>query len=139
WHRQPAPGGSVFPEAPRRPLVVTAATVPRERLCAIEAVADVAVLDASPLDLQAVWRLLFEAYGVRRLLSEGGPRFNHGCLKEGLVDEIFWTVAPRIAGSSHNLTMVSGPTLLHPMARLELVSAYCHENELFLRWRLVEP
>src|SRR5690606_31488003 len=106
---------------------------------AIEAVADVAVLDASPLDLQAVWRLLFEAYGVRRLLSEGGPRFNHGCLKEGLVDEIFWTVAPRIAGSSHDLTMVSGPALLQPMPRLELVSAYCHENELFLRWRLVEP
>ncbi|MFO7311521.1 MAG: dihydrofolate reductase family protein [Bacillota bacterium] len=128
-----------FQKAPRRPLVVTAATVPRERLSAIEAVADVAVLDASPLDLQAVWRLLFEAYGVRRLLSEGGPRFNHGCLKEGLVDEIFWTVAPRIAGSSHDLTMVSGPALLQPMPRLELVSAYCHENELFLRWRLVEP
>lgn len=127
-----------FRQAPRRPLVIAAATVSRERKAAIEAVADVAVLDTAPLDLQAVWRLLYDAYGVRRLLSEGGARFNHACIKAGLLDDIFWTVAPRIAGSSHDLTMVSGPGILQPMPRLELVSAYLHENELFLRWRLVE-
>ncbi len=124
-----------FQKAPRRPLVIAAASVPEERLRRIAGVADVAVMDGSPLDLAAAWRLLYEAYGVRRLLSEGGPRFNHACLAAGLLDELFCTVAPRIAGSAADLTMVSGPSVIEPMPRLELVSAYCHESELYLRWR----
>ncbi|HEY8417869.1 MAG TPA: dihydrofolate reductase family protein [Limnochordales bacterium] len=127
-----------FHSAPRRPLVIASPAAPADHIAALRERAEVVVMDEHPLDLAAVWRLLYETYGVRRLLSEGGAHLNHACLEAGLLDEIFWTVAPRVAGSSHDLTMVEGPAVLQPIPRLELVSAYCHESELFLRYRRVD-
>jgi len=126
-----------FHRTPRRPLVIVSAAAPADHVAALREQAEVVVMDQHPLDLAAVWRLLYEAYNVRRLLSEGGAHLNHACLAKGLLDEIFWTVAPRVAGSSHDLTMVEGPAVLQPLPSLELVSAYCHEHELFLRYRLI--
>lgn len=128
-----------FQDAPRPPVVIASPRTPADRLAALRDVADVIVADRHPIDLAAVWRLLHDTYGVRRLLSEGGAHLNHACLAAGLVDELFWTVAPRVGGASHDLTMVEGPAVLQPMPRLELVSAYCHDHELFLRYRRVSP
>ncbi|MBO8141306.1 MAG: RibD family protein [Firmicutes bacterium] len=124
-----------FQGAPRRPLVIAASTVPLDKLAALRKAADVHVVSGPRVDIPSAFRLLYETYGVRRLLSEGGPRFNQDCLAAGLLDEIFWTLTPRIAGGSRDLTMVEGPGVLAPMPRLALVSAYCHEHELFLRYR----
>ena len=87
-------------------------------------------------DLVQGLRRLRENYGIRRLLLEGGPRLNYMFLREGLVDELFWTVAPKIAGTSHDLTLAEGPSLLLPLPRLQLVSLFQHGDELFLRYRV---
>ena len=43
-------------------------------------------------------RALRSDYGVRSVLCEGGPHLNSSLLREGLVDELFLCVSPRIAG-----------------------------------------
>jgi riboflavin biosynthesis pyrimidine reductase len=43
-------------------------------------------------------RLLYDAYGVKLLLHEGGPRLFASFLGEHLIDELFLTVAPQIVG-----------------------------------------
>ena len=42
--------------------------------------------------------LLYEAYGVKWLLHEGGPMLFAPFLQDGLVDELFLTIAPQIVG-----------------------------------------
>lgn len=50
---------------------------------------------SNPRDMLA---LLFDRYGVKLLLHEGGPILFSSFLRGDLVDELFLTVAPQIAG-----------------------------------------
>ena len=51
-----------------------------------------------------------------RLLSEGGPTLNQRLLDPGLIDELFWTVAPKLAGGCGpgSLTRASQPSRSAP-------------------------
>ena len=40
------------------------------------------------------------ARGIRALLCEGGPTLNRALLAAGVVDELFLTLAPLLAGNS---------------------------------------
>jgi 2,5-diamino-6-(ribosylamino)-4(3H)-pyrimidinone 5'-phosphate reductase len=73
--------------------------------------------------------------GVRRILCEGGPTLNVALFEAGLVDEIFFTLAPRIAGGDNPLTIVHGGAF--GSIPLELVSLERHGSELFLRYRVL--
>jgi 5-amino-6-(5-phosphoribosylamino)uracil reductase len=75
------------------------------------------------------------AEGVRSLLCEGGPHLNATLFAEGLVDELFLTVAPTIAGAGESLTIVEGHAL--PEA-IDLVLLTVHEADghLFFRYRV---
>jgi len=73
------------------------------------------------VDLVDAMRLLRTEHGVRSLLSEGGPTLHSELLAAGLVDELFITRSPRIAGGA-------GPGLF---AGLEV-----HTHELDLAWLL---
>lgn len=126
-----------FQTAPRRPLVLLTKRTPPARLARLYDVAHVEFIGEDTVDFPAAWRLLYEKYDVKRLLCEGGPRLNQDCLAADVLDELFWTVAPRIAGGSMDLTMVEGHGLLQPMPRLQLVHAYVHNSELFLRYRRI--
>jgi riboflavin-specific deaminase-like protein len=88
-------------------------------------------------DVRAVMRVLADEFGVRRLACEGGPTINFPLVVEGIADELFLTVAPKIAGGAAALTIVAGHELPMPdIPRLELVSAHLAASELFLRYRL---
>src|SRR5205085_4814330 len=54
--------------------------------------------------LPAALRTLREEYGLRSLLCEGGPTLNATLFAEDLVDELFLTVAPAVAGAGESLT-----------------------------------
>jgi 2,5-diamino-6-(ribosylamino)-4(3H)-pyrimidinone 5'-phosphate reductase len=71
--------------------------------------------------------------GARRVLCEGGPTLNSALFAAQLIDEIYLTVAPRLAGGADPLTLVKGPRI-DPMLRLQLRSLVEHEGELFLRY-----
>lgn len=127
-------GAPIFQNPSRRPLVI----MPEDKLLppALRDVADVWQIGRDSVDLPAALARLREEKHIHRLLSEGGPRLNWEFLRRDLLDELFWTVAPKIAGAAFDLTLVHGPVPLHPMPELELVSAYADNNELFLRYRL---
>ena len=79
-------------------------------------------------------RKLRHDHGVRTVLCEGGPVLNGGLLREGLVDELFLSVAPKLAGDS-GPTVVSGPPL-DGTVEMELLTVMEAGGQLFLRYRL---
>lgn len=87
-----------------------------------------------PSPLEALRRARAE-HGVRSVLCEGGPTLNAGLLRAGLVDELFLSVAPKLAGGAEAPTIVAGTALPEP-AELELVWMLERHGELFTRWRL---
>jgi riboflavin biosynthesis pyrimidine reductase len=91
------------------------------------------------VDARAVVDFL-RSRGHERILSEAGPTLFGSLASAGLVDELFLTVSPLLAGRSTlepNLGLVEGASLL-PSRRLggQLLSARLHGSHLFLRYRL---
>jgi riboflavin biosynthesis pyrimidine reductase len=77
--------------------------------------------------------------GVRWLLAEGGPALNASLLREGLLDELFLTVAPRLVGGAERALVASADTPPEARRSLTLLSAHAHESELFLRYAVNRP
>jgi riboflavin-specific deaminase-like protein len=91
--------------------------------------------EAEPgLVLAPLLKQLRSDYGVRSVLCEGGPALNEGLLREGLVDELWLALAPKLA-AGEALTVVTGEAL-RPTVELELVSVFESESHLFMRYRV---
>ena len=71
--------------------------------------------------------------GIRSLLCEGGPHLNSSLFAANLVDELFLTVAPTVAGPGESLTIVEGIALPDAVG-LELLTIHEAEGHLFLRY-----
>jgi riboflavin-specific deaminase-like protein len=95
--------------------------------------AQVEYLRSSPVDLAGALAQLRDTHGVRSILCEGGPSLNATLFAEGLVDELFLTTVPKIAGGAGALTIVGAAPLDEPLdARLEWLLE--HGGELFARY-----
>lgn len=83
------------------------------------------------IDLAAALATLRRDHGIRALLCEGGPRLHSELQAGGMVDELFLTVAPKLAGA--------GPSILEgelaAVADLDLAWLLESEGELFSRYR----
>jgi riboflavin-specific deaminase-like protein len=93
---------------------------------------------AELLDLPAALSELHARFGVRTILCEGGPHLNGQLLAAGLVDELFLSLGPKLAGgacAAKPPRIVCGPEL-HPPVELELLSALHSESQLLLRYRV---
>ena len=86
------------------------------------------------LALRPLMRVLRDRHGVGTVMCEGGPRLHAALLSEGLVDELFLSLAPKLAGGAEP-TIVSGPALEPPL-EMDLVSVLHAGVHLFLRYRL---
>jgi riboflavin biosynthesis pyrimidine reductase len=92
-------------------------------------------LDPAELTLTTALRRLRAEHGVRSLLCEGGPTLMSALLGERLVDELFLTLAPQLAGGGSAPTMTGGAALPEP-AELELVWALERAGSLYLRYAI---
>ncbi len=87
------------------------------------------------LDLARALATLHEERGVRAVLCEGGPHLHANLVAAGLVDEMFVTLAPKLA-------LNEGPGLLEDgfgdrgAIELELVWLLAEGGELFARYRV---
>ncbi len=85
------------------------------------------------VDLARALAWLKEERAIRSVLCEGGPHL-HGQLQcEGLVDELFLTLAPKLAGGDER-SILSAP--LEDPVGLELAWLLEAESELFCRYRV---
>ncbi len=76
--------------------------------------------------------------GHRSILSEAGPHTFGSFLAAGLVDELFLTLSPSLAGDagpSSRLRLVEGADLV-PLVQLRPLSIRRHEAHVFLRYEL---
>jgi riboflavin biosynthesis pyrimidine reductase len=89
------------------------------------------------LDLPAALRELQERFGVRTLLCEGGPHLNSRLLGAGLVDELFLSLSPKLAGDASDglapLRIVAGAEF-DPPIELELLGVRESDSQLFLSY-----
>ncbi|MBK5110326.1 MAG: dihydrofolate reductase family protein [Thermoleophilia bacterium] len=83
-----------------------------------------------------VLRHLRQERGIRALLCEGGPHLFGQLAAENLVDELFLTITPTLAGGEAP-RIIEG-SLEAPLG-LELLSLAEAEGELFARYRLPGP
>jgi riboflavin biosynthesis pyrimidine reductase len=135
-------GGSFDPTHPalEHPAIVltTDRAAAELRACVPSASEVVAVNDGDRVDLPRACTYLRER-GHSLILSEGGPTLFGSLLASSLVDELFLTISPLLAGRAvrPRLPLVEGIELLpDTTAPLRLLSARRHENHLFLRHRL---
>lgn len=87
------------------------------------------------LDLALAMRRIHDEHGVGTLLCEGGPHLAAQLVQHGLVDELFLSLAPKLAGGQESLRILAGAEI-DPPQQLELIALYEHESSLFLRYRL---
>ena len=89
---------------------------------------------ADQVDLVAALAFLRRERGIRALLCEGGPRLHAQLIEAGLIDELFVTHAPKVAGGE-GPTLVAGlpegDRLLEPTWLLREPDT----GELFARYR----
>ena len=129
------PDHAVFdtpPGAPRT-IVVTCAQAPAGRLARLGDRADVIVAGDEAVDL-ALARAALAERGLRRILSEGGPRLLTTLLAASVADELCLTVAPLLAGPGSG-RIVSGPALAAPVTG-RITSLLEEDGALFYRFGL---
>lgn len=106
---------------------------------------EVLILDTSggAIAPAAMVNALYTTCGVRLLLHEGGPTLYGEFIAAGLVDELFLTLAPQIAGSKPEQprpTMVWGTEFLPGTAPwVRIVSAKQSGDHLYLRYARRDP
>ena len=83
-------------------LVIATTTAGKKHAQTLEANGAVDILDLGEhtADLHRLVDILYQEYGIRHLLCEGGPRVFAGMLDAGLVDEEFVTLCPTFIGRS---------------------------------------
>jgi riboflavin biosynthesis pyrimidine reductase len=91
-----------------------------------------------PLELGAALKELHDRFGARTLLCEGGPHLNSELLSSGLVDELFLSLSPTLAGGEMikgdpPLRIVAGAEF-DPPVELELLAVAESDSQLFLRY-----
>jgi riboflavin biosynthesis pyrimidine reductase len=109
-------------------LIFTASeTEPPETAASIEVVRHEGAVNL----VEAMWHLRHER-GVRALLCEGGPHIHEQMQADGLVDDLFLTIAPKLSGGEAP-RILEGP--LPDVVDLELAWLLEEDGELFARYR----
>ncbi len=104
----------------------TIALVPATRLARFETlrsdaeIVEVGTGDGDALDLHAAMRALCER-GIFSLLCEGGPRLAASLLAAGLVDRIYWAIAPRFLSGATAVPVLAGSSMTGISVRIDRV------------------
>jgi riboflavin-specific deaminase-like protein len=126
------PINQVFADAPVRPLVITHAAAPPDRMEALGKVADVIVCGETDVDLQLVVAALAER-GLPQILCEGGPHLLGALTDADLVDEMDLSLSPLLVGPGAG-RITAGP--FDTVARRYVLRSVlgAEDGSLFLRY-----
>jgi riboflavin biosynthesis pyrimidine reductase len=124
----------LFTEPEARIVVFTCGEVD---VRATEAQVEVVLMDPDQITFAAVLSHLRAMHDVRALLCEGGPRVFSALAREGAFDQLFLTVAPKLAGGGNERFITTGPELPDP-ASMGLEGVLERDGTLFLRYSLTK-
>jgi len=117
-------------------LIFAGSRTSQQNLAKLSELATIRTVTAtSAPEPEKILETLSEEFGVRRLLIEGGPSVNRSFIEARLVDELFLTLAPKIAGGDQR-SLVEGEPLPQDTTSPNLVSIYLSNSEIYLRYRL---
>jgi riboflavin biosynthesis pyrimidine reductase len=122
------------------PVVIATTTAGAERVAKIPNATVRVVADRAPLPSRALVALALRESGGGRILTEGGPTLLGRFLEDAAVDELFLTIAPRLAGRSgehRRIALVEG-VAFRPEASPHgaLLSLKVSEGYLFTRFAI---
>jgi riboflavin-specific deaminase-like protein len=112
--------------APEQRVLIVGPVVAREVCASVEIVGCV---DPTPGGVLGV----AHERGIGSVLCEGGPSLNRSLFEAGLVDELFLTLGPMVAGGDEVPAVVAGGRFEPPLP-MELRWVLRHRSELFLRY-----
>lgn len=101
------PSRRLFTDAASRTIVLTVEASPPDRRAALAAVADVTVVGDTSIDVHVAIRALVER-GLSRVLCEGGPHLLARVIEADRLDELCYTITPKIVGG-HSARLVETP------------------------------
>jgi 2,5-diamino-6-(ribosylamino)-4(3H)-pyrimidinone 5'-phosphate reductase len=130
------PSSRYFVGGPERSAILTTRQTAEQRGEAFRGIAQLLTTDGDDVDLPLAFADL-RRRGVRRLLCEGGPTLAERLLERGLLDEVFWTIAPKLAGGHGPGLLESDEAADRIRADLRLLSLYEHDGDLFARYRVL--
>ena len=101
-------------------------------------VADVQLVGKLEVDFTQIAKILVKEYNVKQLLIEGGGQVNFAAFQADIVDEVFLTLSPKIAGGNIQ-TIVEGTGFdFNNLIELELLNHQKVSSEIFLHYRVVK-
>ena len=126
----------MFKKDGRRPIAFIAERTPKERRDELAKVAELVVCGDDHPEPRRMLEVLRRDHDCKHVLSEGGPVLNMANVRAGTLDELFLTFAPKlVAGEGKNI--VEGEQFpADALPRLDPISIFEHEHELFFRYRL---
>ena len=118
-------------------LVFTTERIPSNRLASLQQVAEVHCVGETSVNFRRVVEILGEMYQVRQLLIEGGGQVNFDLFREGLIDEVYLTLCPKIIGGRDVTTSVEGDGFdFLDIVDVELIDHRNVGDEIFLHYRV---
>jgi riboflavin biosynthesis pyrimidine reductase len=91
----------------------------------------------SGIDLKSVLGKLASAFGIRKLLLEGGGKINGSFLTAGLIDELSILIAPVADGGIGTATLFDATAGRGPSRQLRLISVERRKGDVvWLRYRV---
>jgi riboflavin biosynthesis pyrimidine reductase len=118
----------LFEKEDSEALIFTASeTEPPETAASVEV-----VRHEGAVNLGEALRYLRQERGIRAVLSEGGPHLHAQMQADGLVDDLFLTIAPKLSGGGAPRILEGS---LPDVVGLELAWLLEQDGELFARYR----
>jgi 5-amino-6-(5-phosphoribosylamino)uracil reductase len=124
----------LFTDTRVRPIVITCADAPAERLVVLTEIADVIIAGDDVVDVKLALDQLAER-GLERVICEGGPHLFGWLAAAKAYDELCLTIAPVVTGGEAKRMIAGVESELVDPLRLEHVLE--EDGHLFLRYSTV--
>ena len=119
-------------------VVFTTDQINSDQYNSLHKVADVHMVGKLEVDFTQIAKILVKEYNVKQLLIEGGGQVNFAAFQADIVDEVFLTLSPKIAGGNIQ-TIVEGTGFdFNNLIELELLNHQKVSSEIFLHYRVVK-
>jgi riboflavin-specific deaminase-like protein len=123
---------------PVSPLILVCCEIaPQSRRLKFSKLARVIVCGKNEVNIPKLISILAKEYGVRNILTEGGPTLNDAFFRARCVNELYVTLCPKLVGGQAAPTLVEGLGIpkLRQAVEAKLVSCRQGEEEWFLKYR----